>query len=200
MPNFCGERVGILGGQRRGARGDGADALQVVARQVGMQHRAQGRGHQRHRLRPVPAHGVGPPVELEAVQQRERPCLADALQDAEHAADVHQRGVDDRDAASQFGRRCRDAEIGADHAARQHVVGEVDSLWADPSFRWSASAPRPRRGRRPGSARRPRSRRARPRGPEIATVAVCAVGVTNVVRSSSVADDQRQIEATRCRP
>ena len=27
-------------------------------------------------------------------------CLADALQHAEHAADVHQRGVDDRDTAA----------------------------------------------------------------------------------------------------
>ena len=69
-----------------------------------MQHGAQGRGNQRHRLRPMPAHGVGPSVELEAIQQRERPRFADALQDAEHAADVHQWGVDDRDATPRFGR------------------------------------------------------------------------------------------------
>ena len=45
----------------------------------------------------MPAHRVGPPVQLESVKQYERPCLANALQNAEDAADVHHRGVDDRD-------------------------------------------------------------------------------------------------------
>ncbi len=78
---------------------------QILARQIGMQHHAQGRGHQRHRPRPMPAHRVGPPVQLESIQQGERPCLADTLQHAEDAADVHHRGVDDRDTLTQFRRR-----------------------------------------------------------------------------------------------
>ena len=104
MPNFSVNASASSADKRCRARGDRADALQVVASQVGMQHGAQRGGNQRHRLRPMPAHGVGPPVELEAIQQGERPRFADTLQDAEHAADVHQRGVDDRDAAAQFRR------------------------------------------------------------------------------------------------
>ena len=50
----------------------------------------------------MPAHGIGPPVELESLQQHERPGLGDALQHPEHAADVHQRRVDDRDAPAQL--------------------------------------------------------------------------------------------------
>ncbi len=69
-----------------------------------MQDGAQRGRHQRHRLRPVPAHRIGPLIQLEAVQQCERPSLADALQDPEHSADVHQRGVDDRDPTPQFRR------------------------------------------------------------------------------------------------
>ncbi len=37
---LLGERVGVLGGQWRGARCDGADALQIVSSQIGVQHGA----------------------------------------------------------------------------------------------------------------------------------------------------------------
>ena len=100
---LLGESVGIVGRQRRGAAGDGADAGQVGARQVGVQHRPQCGGHQRYRAGPVLAHRLQPSVELEAFQQHEGSRLGDTLQHPEHAADVHQRRVDDRDAASQLG-------------------------------------------------------------------------------------------------
>ncbi len=151
--------------------------------QVGVQHHPQRGGHQRHRAGSVPAHRVGPLVELEAVQQHERPCLGDALQHPEHAADVHQRGVDDRDAAAEF-RRCGDvSRFGADHAARQHVVGEVDP------FRRTGGAAGQHPYRDAGAAA------ARPRPPpaasgsassvEIDITVVPAAGVTSVARSSA---------------
>jgi hypothetical protein len=50
------------------------------------------------------------------------------LKHPEHAADVHERCVDDRHSVTKFPRRRRPIELGPDHAARQHVVGQVDSL------------------------------------------------------------------------
>ena len=83
-----------------------------VPGQVGLQHHAQRGGHQRHGAWSMPAHRVGPSIEVEAFQQDEGSGLGDALQHPEHPADVHERRVDDGDAAPQFCRRRRLAESG----------------------------------------------------------------------------------------
>ena len=76
----------------------------------------------------MPAHRIGPLVELEPVQHREGSGLGDALQHPEDSADVHEGRVDDRDAAANLRRRRRPVRLGAHHAVRKHVVGEVDPL------------------------------------------------------------------------
>jgi hypothetical protein len=128
MPNLAVNASASSTDRGRGAGCDGTDARQILAGHIGMQHHTQSRGHQRHRLRAMPTHRVGPSLELETVQQRERPCLADALQHAEDATDMHHRGVDDRDPLPQFRRRRRPVRFRPDHAACELVVGEVDSL------------------------------------------------------------------------
>ena len=102
---LLGEGVGVVGRQRRRAAGDGADAVQVGSR--------SGRSATPCAMRPAPAtpRGAGacapprPSVELEAFQQHKGSRLGDALQHPEDAADMHQRRVDDRDAAAQLGGR-----------------------------------------------------------------------------------------------
>ena len=71
------------------------------------------------------AHRFGPTVELESLQQHERPRLGNALQYSEHAADMHQRRVDDRNTATQLPRGRRPVAFRTHNAVRQHVVGEV---------------------------------------------------------------------------
>jgi len=49
----------------------------------------------------VPAHGVGPFLDAEALEEAERPAVVDALQDPEQTAEVDEGRVDDHDAGSQ---------------------------------------------------------------------------------------------------
>ena len=168
-------------------------------RQVGVQHHAQRGGHQRHRAGPVPAHGVGPLVELEPLQQRERPasathcstrntppmCTSGALTIATPLRSSV--GVGDRSGSRP------------DHAARQHVVGEVDALGRT----GGAAGQHPHRDagaagvvaacrRGATGVRRPES--------EIDTNVGAGDGATSVRQVVGVADDHRQFAAPRCRP
>ena len=164
-------------------------------RQLGVQHHAQCGGHQRHRAGPVPAHRVGPPVEVEAVQQRERPCLCDALQHPEHAADVHQRCVDDRDTASRVPSVPGDVPASRpDHAARQHVVGEVDPLRRPVVPLVSIRTATP--GSAGVDARRPSAGSDLGVGPRTSDITRRAVsrGATSVVRSSALPMITRQVQ------
>ncbi len=68
---------------------------------VGLEHHAQRGGHEARRRRPVAANGVDPAVHREALEQRERAAVVHALEDAEQAAEVDERRVDDRDAGAQ---------------------------------------------------------------------------------------------------
>ena len=101
---LLGERVGVVGRQRRGARRDG-DGCSPDRRGSGRS--AAPCAARRAPATPPWAGGCAPrrpTVESsKRRQQDERSRLGDALQHPEHAADVHQRGVDDRDAAPRFG-------------------------------------------------------------------------------------------------
>ena len=101
MPYVGRERVGVVGVERCRARHDRADAGQVAGIEIGLEHHAQRRRDQAGRRRAVAAHRVGPGLDGEAFEQAERAAVAHALQHAEEAAQMDQRGVDDGDAAPQ---------------------------------------------------------------------------------------------------
>ena len=62
---------------------------------IGVEHHAQRGRHQAHGLRPVLAHRGGPSVDAEALEQRDATTVEHRLHDAEDAAHVHERRVDD---------------------------------------------------------------------------------------------------------
>ncbi len=128
MPNFCWKAS--ASSAESGAVPDvtARMLLEVLAAEVGVQHHSQCGGYQRHRPGAMPAYGVGPRLQLEPLQQDERPGLRNTLQHPEHAADVYQRCVDDRDAAADVRRRRGPLRFGTHDAVREHVVGQVDSL------------------------------------------------------------------------
>ena len=103
-PIFLGERVGVVRRQWCGTRGHRTDARQILATQIGMQHHPQRGRHQRHRPGSMRAHRFGPTVELESLQQHERPSLGNTLENSEDSADMHQRRVDDRNTATRLRR------------------------------------------------------------------------------------------------
>src|SRR5271170_1157936 len=71
------------------------------------------------------AHRFGPTVELESLEQHERPRLGNALKYSENPADMHQRRVDDRNTATQLPWRRWPVAFRTHDTVRQHVVGEV---------------------------------------------------------------------------
>ena len=157
--------------------------------QVGVQHRPQCGRYQRDGAGPVFAHRGGPCVEFESFQQHKGSRLRDALQHPENAADMHQWRVDDRDAAAKLGRRRCLLGFGTHHAARQHVVAEVDSFG-----RAGCSAGQHPHGDHPGADRgcvAPARSRSSNR-PEIDTVR--SPGGDQRRQVVGLADDKRQVQ------
>ena len=200
------ERLGVVGRQRRGARDHRADAAQVGGIDVGLEHHAQRGGHEARRRRPVAADGVDPGVDREALEERERAAVADALQDAEQTAEVDERRVDDRDAGAQAKRR---VAIGlvvlrADEDAAERLVREVDALRrtggaagqhlhgdarraaTDRRRRGRVARRRPRRRARRASSRRPSGPTSRSRSSgSPATQGSSSDAISRRVRSSA---------------
>ena len=72
--------------------------VEHVVVDVGVEHHAQRGGHEADGLGPVLAHRVDPTVDGEALEQGDAAAVEHRLHDAEHAAHVDQRRVDDDDA------------------------------------------------------------------------------------------------------
>ena len=193
------EGVGVVGRQRRGARHHRADAAELGRVEVGFEHHAQRGGHEAGRLRAVTADGVVPAVDGEALQQRERPAVVDALEDPEQPAEVDERRVDDGDAGPQPGVLVAVGLVvlGVDEDALERVVGQVDPLrrsgraageHADGDVGPHVVGSPARALRR---SRRPRARR---QLVERRSWSSTAVGPTSVVEIVGRPDDAREVE------
>ena len=124
------ERVGVVGVEGSSARHHGAEAAQVVGVEVSLEHHAQRGGDQAGRGRAVPAHGVDPPLDAEALEQGEGAAVAHALEHAEEPAQVDERRVHDGHAAAQAhgAVAVRLVVLGPDQHPFERLVPEVDAL------------------------------------------------------------------------
>ena len=124
------ERVGVVRVEWRRTGDHRADAREVVAIEIRVEHHAQRRRHEAHGAGAVTADRVDPLVDAEALKQAERATVVHALQEAEQPAEVHHRRVHDRHAAAQPNLDVGVALVvlGAVEHAGEGLVGERHAL------------------------------------------------------------------------